>query len=306
MRVSFLPFESSTCWRRVVLLWYLVSVPLLMTKSWTYSNRPDPAQRLSRYVAVGGVCHDEAMTELAYMTRDDWAQHATAMVAQSAVIRDWLGEAPYLLAMTEMKKYGGDGSVDLEAARFIAPDNGTRIVFDISELGTLARQGKTVDHAVVVLHPRDERSLEAMRTAAETGAVSRLFVLISWPLDIVRSWLDGRGALNLHTGETTEAPDPLMVDACTMMISHQYNGLSSGRGKEAVVQLVRAFHAERYPYDVDAWLRAYFAAGGDFRHGESIKKLVTEMKAGVKHRVAARYRDNIFEIIRSGQLQQEQ
>jgi hypothetical protein len=247
-----------------------------------------------------------SMTELAYMTREDWAQQATAMVSQSAAIRDWLGEEPYLLAMTEMKKYGGDGSVDLEAARFIAPDKATRIVFDVSELGAFACEGKSVDHAVVVLHPRDERSLESMRTAVKSGAVSRVFVLVWWPLDIVRTWLDGHGALDLHAGAARELPDPLMVEACTMMISHQYNGLSSGRGKEAVVQLVRAFYAEGYPYDVNEWLRAYFAAGGDFHHAESIKKLVTEMKAGVRHRVPARYRDNIFEIIRSGQLEQEQ
>jgi len=106
-----------------------------------------------------------------------------------------------------------DGSLDLEAARFIAPDKATRIVLDVSELGAFARQGRTVDHAVVALHPRDERSLESMRIAAESGAVSRLFVLIWWPLDIVRTWLDGHGALDLHAGEAKEVPDPLMVEA---------------------------------------------------------------------------------------------
>ncbi|GAB3137628.1 hypothetical protein GCM10027057_16770 [Marisediminicola antarctica] len=88
-----------------------------------------------------------------------------------------------------------------------------------------------------------------------------------------------------------------MVDA-ESMIDEQYNGLSSGRGKDAVVQLVRAFAAEGYPVDVDVRLRAYFAAGGTFRHAESIGKLIRETNAGTKHRVKQRYRDNIVEILR--------
>lgn len=243
------------------------------------------------------------MTDLAYMTRDDWAQNATAMVPQSGVIRQWLGDAPYLFAMIELQKYGIDGSVDFEAAQYIAPDATTRVVFDIAELTNSVDTGAVIDNAIVVLHPRDERSLERIRTAVEAKAVSKLFVLIWWPLDIVRTWLESQGATDLHSGEVMAAPDAYMVEACSMMRNHQYNGLSSGRGKEAVVQLVRAFHSNGYPYDVDAWLRAYFAAGGDFHHAESIKKLVTEMKAGVKHRVKDRYRENIFELIRDGEVQ---
>jgi hypothetical protein len=41
------------------------------------------------------------------------------------------------------------------------------------------------------------------------------------------------------------------------------------------------------------WLRAYSAAGGDFRHVESIKKLIMELKPGVKHRVKDRYERGI-------------
>jgi hypothetical protein len=36
------------------------------------------------------------MTELGYMVREDWAQHGTTMIPQSAVIRDWLGDPPYI------------------------------------------------------------------------------------------------------------------------------------------------------------------------------------------------------------------
>lgn len=57
------------------------------------------------------------------------------------------------------------------------------------------------------------------------------------------------------------APVPLMVEACRMMIDHQYNRLNSERGEDAVVPLVPTFSSEGYPIDVDTWLRTYFAAG---------------------------------------------
>lgn len=46
---------------------------------------------------------------------------------------------------------------------------------------------------------------------------------------------------------------------------------------------------EGYAVDNDGWLRAYFAAGGTFRHAESIAKLIGETKAGTGHRVEERY-----------------
>ena len=64
------------------------------------------------------------------------------------------------------------------------------------------------------------------------------------------------------------------------------------------MQLVRAFALEGYPVGLETWLRAYFAVGGSFHHAESIEKLVKEMKAGTRHRVKPRYRDNIVEIMR--------
>lgn len=148
------------------------------------------------------------------------------------------------------------------------------------------------------MHPSEQRDLETIQHAIEADSIGRLFVLIWSPHDTVRTWLDGEGALNLHTGESATAPDPLLVAAGKMMTNEEYNGLSSDHGKDAVVQLVRAFAAEGYQVDVDIWLRAYFAAGGTFRHAESVEKLVKEMKAGTRHRVSPRYRDNIFEIIK--------
>jgi len=56
------------------------------------------------------------MTDLAYMVREDWAQQGTAMATSSARIRDWLGDGPYLFAVTDVRKFNRiDHSADLEA-----------------------------------------------------------------------------------------------------------------------------------------------------------------------------------------------
>lgn len=238
------------------------------------------------------------MTELAYMVREDWAQHGTMMVPQSAVIRDWLGEAPYLFAVADAKTFKTDRPADLETAEFIAPDASTRKVFSIGELARLSREDKVLDHAIVILHPYEQRDLDALADAMKHDAIGKVFVMLWSPRDAVRAWLDGLGAIDLHTGQALSAPDPVMVQAGKSMVDEEYNGLSSGRGKDAVVQLVRAFTAAGYPLEVDSWLRAYFAAGGTFRHGESVAKLLTEMKKGTKHRVSKRYVDNIVEVLR--------
>ncbi|WP_231901772.1 hypothetical protein [Microbacterium sp. T32] len=240
------------------------------------------------------------------MVREDWGQHGTAMIPQSAVIRDWIGDPPYLFAVTDVKKFNHDDrGADVEAAEFIAPEKADRIVFNIRELGSLEREDEVIDHAVVVLHPYEQRELETIRRAVEADSTGRLFVLIWSRYDLVRTWLDGLGALNLHPGESVPLSDPLLLAAAEMIHNEDYTGLSSGRGKDAVVQLIRAFAAEGYPVDPDSGLRAYFAVGGSFHHAETIEKLVKEMTAGTRHRVKPRYRDNIVEIMR-GQLAAKQ
>lgn len=239
------------------------------------------------------------MTDLAYMVREDWGQHGTAMVPQSQVIRDWAGKAPYLFAVMDVMKFNSDDrDADLEAAEFIAPDDANRRIFNVTDLGGLTNDHGAFDHTIIVLHPHERADLNALRHAVNSGGVRRVFVLVWSPRDVVRTWLDAHEALNLHTQKALAAPDPLMLASAKLMMDEQYNGLSSGRGKDAVVQLVRAFTANGYPLDTDTWLRAYFAAGGDFHHAESIEKLVNEMKSGVKHRVKPRYRDNIVDIIK--------
>jgi hypothetical protein len=222
------------------------------------------------------------------------------MVPQSAVIREWLGEPPYLFAVKDIRDFSPNSrrDADFETGKFIAPDSASRKVLAIQQLGRLDGADRTVTSAVVVLHPFEDADLEALARAVNGGSLERVFVMIWSPRDIVRTWLDGLGATNLHTSATLPAPDPVMVEAGKSMVNEEYNGLGSGNGKDAVVQLVRAFTAAGYPLEVDAWLRAYFAAGGSFRHAKEVEKLVTEMKKGVKHRVKDRYRASIVEILR--------
>jgi hypothetical protein len=239
------------------------------------------------------------MTDLAYMVREDWAQQGTAMVSGSARIREWLGDRPVVFAVTDMRKFNrADHGADLEAAEHIVPGRARHRVVDIADLARLADDDRVANVAVVVLHPFDQRDCEALSEMIKSEAVGRVFVLIWSPRDIIRTWLDAHGAVDLHTGAPLTAPDPLQVAAAELMVNVQYNGLSSGRGKDAVVQLLRAFTSLGHPLDKDAWLRAFFAAGGAFRHADSVAKFVQEMKAGTKHRVKPRFRDGILDILR--------
>ncbi|HZN75107.1 MAG TPA: hypothetical protein VFC00_26025 [Micromonosporaceae bacterium] len=238
------------------------------------------------------------MTDLAYMVREDWAQQGTAMVSSSARIREWLGDGPIVFAVTDKRKFNGVHSADLETAEYIVAGHARPDVVDIADLTRLADDDRLVNVAVVVLHPFDQRDCEALSKMIGSEAAGRVFVLIWTPEDIVRAWLDGHGAVDLHTGAPLPAPDPLQVAAAKLMVDEQYNGLSSGRGKDAVVQLLRAFTGSGYPLDQDAWLRAFFAAGGAFRHADSVVKFVKEMKAGTKHRVTPRFRDDILDTLR--------
>lgn len=238
------------------------------------------------------------MTELAYMVREDWGQHGTAMVPQSAKIRGWLGDPPFLFATTDAKAYESGHSADQEFVSFVAPDMADRHVFKLAELGQLRRSGDTLDQAVVILHPHEERDCELLREVVEANTVARLFVVVWSPRDMAHSWLDGIGALDLHAGSPHPAPDPGLLEAAKCWVSEQYNGLSGGNGKSVVVQLLQVYTAAGYPLDVDVWLRAFFTAGGEFAEAEAVAKLIQEMQQGVRHRIKERFRPDILDVLR--------
>lgn len=237
------------------------------------------------------------MTALAYMTLDSWAQEGTSMVPQSAVIRDWLGEPPYVFAAKDPKRLQEPNNADMEFVYHVALRNGDRRIVGISELRKLAQQNERFNGTLTVLHPHEHDDCELLRELVDGDRVARIFVIVWSPSNMVRIWLDGMGARDLSSGSAHEAPDAAQLEAARCMVNEQYNGLSTGNGKAAVVQLIRAFTAGGYPLDKGTWLRAFFAAGGEFRHAESISKLISEMQKGTKHRVQQRYRPEILSIL---------
>lgn len=239
------------------------------------------------------------MTELAYMVRQDWGQHGTGMVTQSALIRQWLAAPRYLFAVPDAKKFSAkEHPGDYEVAEFIAPDPTARAVINLHDLSRLVEQRPAIGVALIAVHPFKEHELAALAAVTRSGVMRKLFVMVWAPTDLVRTWLDGHDALNLHAESVTDPPDPVMLEAAREMVRWQYNGLSSGRGKDTVVQLVRAFARAGYPVEAEAWLRVFFAAGGDFRHAESVKKLIGEMQRGVNHRVKELYKPTIVDVLR--------
>lgn len=238
------------------------------------------------------------MTELAYIVREDWAQRGTAMPRQSAVIREWLGDPPYVFATADRKKYEGHSSADREFIHYVAPTTAEQRVIDLSALGELRRTGKTLSHSLVVLHPYREQDRELLREIVAAGSVGRMFIVIWSPRDLVRTWLDGIGAVDLHAGAALGAPDAVQLEAARCWVDEQYNGLSSGNGKAVVVQLLRVFTSAGYPLDANTWLRAFFAAGGKFRHAAAVAKFITEMQNGTQHRIKDRYVPDILDVLR--------
>ena len=237
------------------------------------------------------------MTEIAYMTRKAWGQRGTSMVPQSAVIRDWLGEPPYVFAASDPKRLHEPNSADMEFVNYVAREKGLRRIVGPAELRKYAQEPNRFNGTLTVLHPYEHDHCDLLKELVDNDRVARLFVIVWSPSDIVRTWLDGMGARNLDAGSVHEAPDAVQLEAAKCMVDEQYNGLSTGNGKAAVVQLIRTFTANGYPLEKEPWLKAFFAAGGEFRHAESISKLISEMKRGTKHRVQQRYRPEILSIL---------
>ena len=166
----------------------------------------------------------------------------------------------------------------------------------------VASHGSATHLSIVALHPHDDQDCEALRTVVQDGRLGRVYVQIWARNDMVRHWVEGLGAVDLHAGGAAEA-DPLRVAACELMVNEEYNGLSTGNGKATVIQLLRAFKSEGYAPDTDEWLRAYFAAGGSFRQAAVVKRLVGEVQDGRQHRVPQRYGSEIVSILRERVVQ---
>jgi len=240
-----------------------------------------------------------SVTELAYMTISDWGQRGTAMESQSARIRDWLGEHPYLITVESRKGYESTGSLDATFVKHLLPKPEDRFVVAIQELFELTDDDSEIRRPVVVLRPFSDPDCDLIARLVQEGRLKKVFVLVHHEGYPIKNWLDGMSAVDLHTGLKVAPPEPVMLEAVRAIRDEEYNGLSSGRGKDAIVQLVNAFANEGFAVDPAPWVQAYFAEGGTFHHAASISKLVTEMRKGVRHRVKPRFRDEIYDILKA-------
>ena len=126
------------------------------------------------------------------------------MQRQSAVIRAWLGPPPCVFATADKKKYQSDHSADREFVRYVTGAADERSVIALMNLVELRRDGKVLARPLVVLHPYKESDCDLLREIVSASSLTKLFVIVWSPNDLVRTWLDGVGALNLHTGSAVE------------------------------------------------------------------------------------------------------
>ena len=233
------------------------------------------------------------------MVREDWGQDGTAMVPQSAIIRRWLGDAPYLFAVerAEALRAGRKGGHQ-EVVSFIAPEEPDRVVVSIDSIRGSLGEDSVLAHPITVVHPFEDAACEALQRLVHDQLLTRVFVMVWSEHNMVRTWLDGLGATNLHTEASVAPTAPLLAEAMDMIRGAENNGLRGGRGKDAVVQLLRGFAEEGLPVDSTTWVRAYFASGGSFEYAQDLKTLVDEFNQGVRHRVRAIYRDDIVRVLR--------
>lgn len=239
------------------------------------------------------------MTEIAYMVREDWAQWGTAMQQSSNTIRSWLDGSRPVWAVGKPEKFNDSvRSADRETAVYISRSQSPSPVVDFSRLANIASRHDAAQLAVVALHPYEDQDCDALQEVVDSGQLGKVYVQIWARNDMVRHWLEGIGAIDLHRSSPAEGPAPLQVVACELMVNEEYNGLSTGNGKATVVQLLRSFESEGYAPDNETWLRAYFAAGGSFRHAETVKKFVGEARNGKRHRVPQRFKPEIVRILR--------
>lgn len=232
------------------------------------------------------------------MVREDWGQDGTAMVPQSAVIRSWLGASPYLFAVERAdelaagRKGGHQGVIS-----FIAPEEADRVVVSIDNVRGSLGSDSVLAHPITVVHPFQDGVCEELQRLVHDELLTRLFVMVWDEHNLVKTWLDGLGATNLHTGVSAAPTEPLLAQAIEMIRMAENNGLRGGRGKDAVVQLLRAFAEEGLPVDSVTWVRAYFSGGGSFEYARDLKTLVDEYNQGVRHRVREIYRDDIVQVL---------
>lgn len=229
------------------------------------------------------------------MTYVDWTGGGTQMMINGTLIREWFDGTTFVFLDPGLDK-GRVKPMSAAVVESIAPAGEERVVAGMSRLRELDSIGAQL--GVVVICPADDRDCELLREMIVQGSAARIFVMVWSSAPVVADMLDGLGALNLSANEKTPAPDPLQLEAAKEMVREEYNGLESGNGKNAVIQLLRALGDEGYPFD-ERWIQAVFAAGATYRSALTVAKFLREINQGVKHRVREYFVPEIAQVLRT-------
>ena len=235
------------------------------------------------------------MTELAYMTWDEWAPKYEAIEGTSSTIRAWLGHPPYLFATTDARRYEEAASRDRNVVEHIAPTGHRHHVLAWDSFRKLLGEGDPFAETVALITPEEMQHWRLLSQLVEQDRVKRVFVLVFDGESLVRDWLDSRRAFHLVTGVRAEPADACLVEAARMLAA--IPDLRNGRGKNAAVQLVRTAADAGHAASAADWLRAFFVAGGDFESARDLRRLIQEVENGVRHRVTRAYVDDIWSLI---------
>ncbi|WP_448060635.1 hypothetical protein [Cellulomonas hominis] len=234
------------------------------------------------------------MSELAYMNRWQWAE-GFEMEAHSRTARDWLGDRAHWVAVRDRASQHNPRDADFEVVDLISPPGERRGILEFRELVRVANGGAAITDPVLFVHPSDDEEAETVRRLV-AGGLDSAFVMTWSELDLVRLWLEARSAVNLLASEQIFLPDPLVMKAAEAMVIEEYNGLSGGRGKDTVIQSLRALHAEGYPLSSSFWGRSVLGAGGSFESARTVMRFTKEMAEGRRHRTKPRFRPEIVSI----------
>ena len=187
------------------------------------------------------------------------------MVPQSAVIREWLGEPPYVFAASDPKRLHKPNSATWSSSTMLQLRRTPSGLWGSREFENLHMKASGSTEHLRSCIPMSKTIPELLRELVDNDRVERLFWLSGrpriWSGFGLREW--GR-AIWIPVGPPSTRSGAAWGTKC--MVDEQYNGLSTGNGKAAVVQLIRAFTDGGYPLEKEPWLRAFFAAGGEFRH----------------------------------------
>lgn len=133
------------------------------------------------------------------------------MMAQSTIIRKWLGEPPNLFVTSNSKILQGPNSAVREFVDYVALKNDSRGIVSVQELRARTQHGERFNGTLTVMYLNRIDDDDLLRKLVDEDLVARLFVIVWSPLDMIRLWLDGKQACDLGIGSAHDAPDAVQL-----------------------------------------------------------------------------------------------